>query len=249
MAEMQQAGQSPTAAAQAAQAAAQAAADVAVRAANDAATQALQAAGVPSAGVDLSGYSAQQLSRMLNSLREQRADIAGRRSGIAETYERATGANREAIGTRLKIIDANIVVYESEIARVGRELAVKEASRAVTVQPSNRNPGGYVAEDDAVAMVFGFSFMSLLLGVFFTRRFMMRKHGRVAPSGQPHMLASNERLDRIEQAVDSIAIEVERVSENQRFMTRLMTETQLGDTIKDVRKSAELAKSAAESSG
>jgi hypothetical protein len=32
-------------------------------------------------------------------------------------------------------------------------------------------------------------------------------------------------------------------------MTRLMTETQLGDTIKDVRKSAELAKSAAESAG
>jgi hypothetical protein len=66
---------------------------------------------------------------------------------------------------------------------------------------------------------------------------------------QPNLIASNERLERIEQAVDTIAVEVERVSENQRFMTRLMTETQLGDTIKDVRKSAELAKSAAESSG
>jgi hypothetical protein len=35
---------------------------------------------------------------------------------------------------------------------------------------------------------------------------------------------SNSRLDRIEQAVDAIAIEVERISESQRFQTRIMTE-------------------------
>ena len=32
------------------------------------------------------------------------------------------------------------------------------------------------------------------------------------------------RLERIEQAVDSIAIEVERVSEGQRFVTKIMTQ-------------------------
>jgi hypothetical protein len=32
------------------------------------------------------------------------------------------------------------------------------------------------------------------------------------------------RLERIEQAVDTIAIEVERISEGQRFVTRLMAE-------------------------
>jgi hypothetical protein len=35
-----------------------------------------------------------------------------------------------------------------------------------------------------------------------------------------------ERLSRIEHAVDSIAIEVERVSEGQRFTTRLLSERQ-----------------------
>ncbi len=63
---------------------------------------------------------------------------------------------------------------------------------------------------------------------------------------QQNMIGSNELLDRIEQAVDTIAVEIERVSENQRFMTRLMTETQLGATLNEVRKSTELAKSAAE---
>ena len=34
----------------------------------------------------------------------------------------------------------------------------------------------------------------------------------------------NERLERIEQAVDAIAIEVERISEAQRFATKLLAE-------------------------
>ncbi len=41
----------------------------------------------------------------------------------------------------------------------------------------------------------------------------------------PRSLAGvEERLARIEQAVESIAIEVERVSEGQRFTTRLLAE-------------------------
>jgi hypothetical protein len=52
----------------------------------------------------------------------------------------------------------------------------------------------------------------------------------------------------MEMAIDSIAVEMERVSENQRFMTRLMTETQLAGTIAAVRGSTEAAKAAAENS-
>ena len=52
-----------------------------------------------------------------------------------------------------------------------------------------------------------------------TRRFVDR--APVAPPLSPDVAS---RLERIEQAVDAIAIEVERVSEAQRFQTRLMTE-------------------------
>ncbi len=34
----------------------------------------------------------------------------------------------------------------------------------------------------------------------------------------------SDRLDRIERAVESVALEVERISEGQRFVTKLMTE-------------------------
>ena len=53
-----------------------------------------------------------------------------------------------------------------------------------------------------------------------TRRFVDRPPATPAISGDV-----TTRLERIEQAVDAIAIEVERISEAQRFQTKLLSET------------------------
>ena len=37
-------------------------------------------------------------------------------------------------------------------------------------------------------------------------------------------VATDNRLERIEQAIDAMAVEVERVAESQRFMTKLLSE-------------------------
>jgi hypothetical protein len=50
-------------------------------------------------------------------------------------------------------------------------------------------------------------------------RRMDRGHGQ--PAVPPDVTA---RLERMEQAIDSIAIEVERISEGQRFTTKLLAE-------------------------
>lgn len=44
-----------------------------------------------------------------------------------------------------------------------------------------------------------------------------RRHGGVTPELEA-------KLDRMEQAIDAIAVEVERITENQRFTTRLLSE-------------------------
>jgi len=41
---------------------------------------------------------------------------------------------------------------------------------------------------------------------------------------KPERSVSEARFERLEQAVESIAIEIERVSEGQRFVTKLMSE-------------------------
>lgn len=63
----------------------------------------------------------------------------------------------------------------------------------------------------------------VILGYPIIRALVRRFLDRPAPAPQLTGDVST-RLERIEQAVDAIAIEVERVSEAQRFQTRLMTE-------------------------
>ncbi|HEU4640949.1 MAG TPA: hypothetical protein VFS44_00750 [Gemmatimonadaceae bacterium] len=48
------------------------------------------------------------------------------------------------------------------------------------------------------------------------------KHGGAADPAR--LQAMEERLARMEQAIDAIAIETERIAEGQRFTTRLLTE-------------------------
>lgn len=57
-----------------------------------------------------------------------------------------------------------------------------------------------------------------------------------AESKSPHFPAEvSNRLERMEQALDSVALEVERISEGQRFTTKLLSE---GKGASDSRQSA-----------
>jgi hypothetical protein len=71
----------------------------------------------------------------------------------------------------------------------------------------------------ALSMVCG---SIVLLGSFwFLRRVLELKHERRVPIAFDGL---QERLDRIEQTVDATAVEVERISEANRFMSRLLAD-------------------------
>ncbi len=76
--------------------------------------------------------------------------------------------------------------------------------------------GGEVA---IVAIVFG-SVGSMVYPL--VRAWARRMEGRASASLPLSQI--EDRLDRIERAVDAIALEVERVSEGQRFVTKLLAE-------------------------
>ena len=233
-------------AAQAAQLAAEAAARTAANAA-----QATQAAITAPPAPALTGFERMtfsQLKRVQSELQDQRQVIANRRGALADSYERTSGANKDGMGARLQIMDNNIVQLEANLAVVGRELATKAGSSSGS-QSSDQQSNVRWNDDDVAGMGFGVFLGTVLVTVLVMRRFARRRGATLNQHQQPNSVQSNQRLDRIEQAVDTIAVEIERVSENQRFMTRLMTETQLGATINEVRKSTELARSAAEQAG
>ena len=66
-----------------------------------------------------------------------------------------------------------------------------------------------------VVMVLGFP-----LVIVHARRIWMRD----SSSGSRGSLDSDHRLERIEQAIDAMAVEVERISEGQRFVTKLLSD-------------------------
>jgi len=69
--------------------------------------------------------------------------------------------------------------------------------------------------------IVGTIFVLFPLSVAMARNIWRRGSRHAAPVESK---ASAERMERLEQAVDAIAIEIERVSEGQRFVTRLLTE-------------------------
>ena len=77
--------------------------------------------------------------------------------------------------------------------------------------------------EDIVIPIAGMTMIVLLsLGIPFVRALARRwERESLQPKVPTEVMA---RLERIEQAVDAVAIEVERISEGQRFTTKLLSE-------------------------
>ena len=63
------------------------------------------------------------------------------------------------------------------------------------------------------------------IGIPLTKAYSRKIDGAAKNPGIP--AAVTNRLDRIEQAVEAIAVEVERISEGQRFTTKLLSEAKI----------------------
>jgi len=79
-----------------------------------------------------------------------------------------------------------------------------------------------VTPDIFVPGAFFATVVALGLGVPFVRAYTRRMDRSAVASGVSADLAA--RLDRIEAMIESVAVEVERLSEGQRFTTRLLSE-------------------------
>ena len=72
-----------------------------------------------------------------------------------------------------------------------------------------------------VPIAFFATVIAIVLGVPLVRARIRRMDRQELPAGDPR---AEERMARIEAAVEAIAIEVERISEGQRFTTKLLSE-------------------------
>lgn len=173
-------------------------------------------------------YSAQDVSALnarKNELSKQINSAHNRRKEVQEELRKATTpADRAGLEQRLGVLDARIARLEQDIDENSGQLASQAAQLAFTTGSpghywlpagTNANSGrGFPAEVVALFVLF-----PLALAI---ARNIWKRGAR--PVAAPRNDDTTQRLERIEQAMDAIAIEVERVSEGQRFVTRLMAE-------------------------
>jgi hypothetical protein len=170
----------------------------------------------PSAAAIYEGFKAQR-----NELRNQLDDLQGTRQSIAGQLEElsATAVERKPLEARLSDVDQRIVTVDGMLATNATQIAQAAAIPGAVVEPPPYVRPGPPEE----AWVAGGFFMVLVifpLTIAYARRIWRR--GAVAVSAFPKELS--DRLFRMEQAVEATSLEVERIGEGQRFLTRLFTE-------------------------
>jgi hypothetical protein len=170
----------------------------------------------PSASAIYEGFRAQrrELSNQLDELESTRREITSQLEDVG------TGApERTALEARMADVDLRIATVDKMLASNAAQIAQTAAIPGAVVEPPPFVRQGPPEE----AYVLGGMFLVIVLlplSIALARRIWRRSAAVV--TSFPREIA--DRLSRMEQAVEATAVEVERIGEGQRFLTRLFTE-------------------------
>lgn len=154
-------------------------------------------------------------------LRDQLETLQDSRKELSNQLQdpMVTGADRAGLEKHITELDARISSLDQQIATADAQVASAAAVPGAVVPPP---PVIRHGPPDEVYVLGGiFTFVVLMpLSIGYARRLWRR--GTAAVSAIPQELM--DRLTRLDQAVDSIAVEVERIGEGQRFVTRVLAD-------------------------
>jgi hypothetical protein len=170
----------------------------------------------PSASAIYEGFRAQrrELSNQLEELESTRRNISSQLEQLP-----AGSPERKGLETRMTDVDSRIATVDQMLASNAAQIATTSAVPGAVVEPPQIIRNGPPEEAYVVGTIFMFVFL-LPISIAFARRIWRRSAAVV--TSFPREIA--DRLSRMEQAVEATAVEVERIGEGQRFLTRLFTE-------------------------
>jgi hypothetical protein len=173
------------------------------------------------------------------SIEQARLDAARAREEARSAMQAAQSAGG---GTNVQVVPVPPVgpIHTAQ----GEQVIVTESGKTIIIDPEGNvhvegemvtgvptedfpfGPGGPHIPVEAVVMVIAICAMIVLtaIGIPIARAFGRRMDRRTAAA--PELSDLGHRLDRIEQAIETVAVEVERISEGQRYTARLMSEMQ-----------------------
>ncbi len=154
-------------------------------------------------------------------LGSQMEDLNETRSGLMRDVQQlpAGDAGRSGLEARIAGIDARIATMDKQIADADAQVAKAAAIPGAVVEQPRVEDRGPPEEVYILGGIFMFVFL-MPLSIAFARRIWRR--GSAVVTAFPKEIG--ERLGRLEQSAEATAIEIERVGEGQRFLTKLFTE-------------------------
>lgn len=158
-----------------------------------------------------------ELSSQLNS-------ATGRRNELSRQLRSArAGVDQAGIESRIAQLDGRIMSIEQEMSDVGHALQAAPSGLQQTYStapPAQRGPmnSNQITGIAVVAILFVGAPLVISMAMIAMKRF-----GR-APVVPAIPKDVSDRLERMEQGIEAVALEVERIGEGQRFVTQLMSE-------------------------
>ena len=171
--------------------------------------------GIPNVGNVAATYRA--LVEQRRELQQQRVGLVNTRDGWSQRLRQAEGTgtvNEGGIQAYIKDIDVRLADVTGQLAATNAKVACMAGVPGAIVEPPPNN------DELTLAGLFVTFFLTLPFAIAWARR-IWRRGAKLVPFMPPQL---DERLTRIEQSVESVAIEVERVGEGQRFVTNLIAQ-------------------------
>jgi hypothetical protein len=155
-----------------------------------------------------------ELSNQLQSVDSRRSRL------LSQLRQTGDPTAIKGLEDRLALLDKRQLQLESDIATTGQQLTSAPAGLAAS---TNAPLVAGLGSGQVVAIsIVGIIFVLAPLTMGFARTIWKRAN---KPGLPPTAFTETaQRLERLESAVDTIAVEIERISEGQRFVTKLLSE-------------------------
>lgn len=159
------------------------------------------------------------LARLVHGLKGAYAELEMERADLVEQLETTTGARHQAVEERLTTNALRMERLEIQIKAAETQLAALRggtvAEPRMTIPPPFQQGPSFPEELIAIPALFIIC-IGLPLAIAYARR-IWRRAGDTG-AALPHEVL--DRLNRMDQNIDAIALEVERIGESQRFLAK-----------------------------
>jgi len=168
-------------------------------------------------------YEAASTQRRL--IRDQLANAEGEREEVARQLRQpgVEGVDKEGLEQQLRALDIRVLDLRQQLA----DAQLRE-SQAAALPGSTRESPSEVRNERFEMFMVGGTIITLVLGfplvIAYARR--LWKKAAVTVSMTPEL---DRRLDSIDRAIETTALEVERIGEGQRFVTQLLASRAVQD--------------------